>query len=63
MDLSFGIQLLTVLHIAKNGKGLKPELYNVPQEIDDEVIRLKLEAMGVNVDTPTPEQSAYLRSM
>jgi adenosylhomocysteinase len=63
MDLSFGIQLLSALHVAKNGKQLKPALYNIPQEIDDEVIRIKLEAMGVNVDSLTAEQSAYLGSM
>jgi adenosylhomocysteinase len=63
MDLSFGIQLLGVLHVAKTGKQLKPALYNIPQEIDDEIIRLKLEAMGINIDTLTDEQSAYLGSM
>jgi adenosylhomocysteinase len=63
MDLSFGIQLLSVLNIAKNGKGLKPMLYNIPQEIDDEVIRIKLEAMGVSIDTLTAEQTAYMGSM
>jgi adenosylhomocysteinase len=63
MDLSFAIQLLGVLHIAKNAKGLKPLLYNIPQEIDDEVIRIKLGAMGVTIDTLTSEQAAYLGSM
>jgi len=63
MDLSFGIQLLSVLHIAKNGKQLKPMLYNIPQEIDDEVSRIKLEAMGVTIDSLTFEQTAYLASM
>ena len=63
MDLSFGIQLLGVLHVANNAKQLKPALYNIPQEIDDEVIRIKLEAMGVNIDTLTAEQAAYLTSM
>jgi adenosylhomocysteinase len=63
MDLSFAIQLLSVLHVAKNGKQLKPALYNIPQEIDDEVIRIKLEAMKVGIDTLTAEQAAYLGSM
>ena len=63
MDLSFAIQLLSVLHIAKNGKQLKPALHNIPQEIDDEVIRIKLEAMGIDIDILTAEQSAYLNSM
>ena len=63
MDLSFAIQLLGVLHIAKNAKQLKPLLYNIPQEVDDEVIRLKLEALGVSIDVHTAEQLAYLKSM
>jgi len=63
MDLSFGIQLLGVLHVAKNAKQLKPMLYDIPKEIDDEIIRIKLEAMGVNIDTHTAEQLAYLKHM
>ncbi|MCL2185028.1 MAG: adenosylhomocysteinase [Treponema sp.] len=63
MDLSFAIQLLGVLHVAKNGKQLKPGLYNIPKEIDDEVARIKLDAMEVKIDTPTAEQLAYLGSM
>jgi len=63
MDLSFGIQLLGVLHVAKNAKDLKPMLYDIPQEIDEQVARIKLEAMGVNFDTPTTEQLAYLGAM
>ena len=63
MDLSFGIQLLGVLHVAKNAKQLKPALYNIPQEIDDEVCRIKLEAMGTAIDILTAEQKAYLSSM
>ena len=63
MDLSFGIQLLSVLYLAKNAKNLKPMLHDIPKEIDDEVIRIKLEAMGVQIDVPTAEQKAYLESM
>jgi len=63
MDLSFSIQLLGVLHIAKNAKQLKPALYNIPQEIDDEVSRIKLAAMGVTIDTLSAEQVAYMGSM
>ena len=63
MDLSFGIQLLSVLHVAKNGKGLKPMLYDIPGEIDDEVSRIKLEAMGINIDSLSSEQLAYMGSM
>jgi len=63
MDLSFGIQLLSVLHVAKHGKELQPMLYDVPKEIDDEVVRIKLEAMGVNIDSLNAEQAEYLKSM
>ncbi|MDR0291017.1 MAG: adenosylhomocysteinase [Treponema sp.] len=63
MDLSFAIQLLGVLHVAKNAKQLKPLLHNIPKDIDDEVIRIKTEAMGINIDTLTSEQAAYLGSM
>ena len=63
MDLSFGIQLLSVLYIARNAKGLKPALYAIPHEIDDEVSRIKLEAMGVKIDTLSAEQRSYLESM
>ena len=63
MDLSFAIQLLGVLHVAKAAQQLKPGLYNIPKEIDDEVIRIKLEAMGIEIDALTPEQLEYLGSM
>jgi adenosylhomocysteinase len=63
MDLSFSIQLLSTLHIAKNAQSLKPALYKIPKEIDDEVIRIKLEAMGVRIDTLTDEQVEYMGSM
>jgi len=63
MDLSFSIQFLSVLHLAKNAKQLKPMLYNIPEEIDEEVVRIKLEAMGVKIDSLTAEQQAYSKSM
>ena len=63
MDLSFGIQLLSILYLAKNGKQMKPAVHNIPKEIDNEVIRVKLAAMGVEIDTPTAEQETYLGSM
>ena len=63
MDLSFGIQLLSVLYIAKNAAKLKPMLYEIPREIDDEVSRIKLEAMGVKIDVLDSEQISYLEKM
>jgi adenosylhomocysteinase len=44
----------------KNASSLSPSVYVVPEEIDNEIARLKLEAMGVNIDTLTPEQVRYL---
>jgi len=63
MDLSFSIQLLSVLHVAKTAKQLKPMLYDIPKEIDDEVAKIKLDAMGIYIDTLTSDQSAYLGRM
>jgi len=63
MDLSFGIQLLSVVYLAKHGKELLPRLYNVPKEIDEEVARIKLEAMGVQIDRLSAGQAEYLESM
>lgn len=63
MDLSFGIQLLTALHVSENARNLKPALYNVPAEIDDEVARIKMAAMGIAIDSLTDEQREYLASM
>ncbi|MCL2382058.1 MAG: adenosylhomocysteinase [Treponema sp.] len=63
MDLSFSIQLLSALYVAKNAKQLAPDLYDIPLEIDNEVARIKMEAMGICIDTLTAEQAAYLGSM
>ena len=63
MDLSFSIQLLSVLHVAKHAKQLKPMVYDIPADIDNEVARIKMEAMGLHIDTLTAEQAEYLGSM
>ncbi len=62
MDMSFATQALSVAYIAENHADLKEQVYSVPQEIDAEVARLKLEAMGMAIDTLTPEQTEYLES-
>ncbi len=59
MDMSFANQALSVEHLLK--KRLKPDVYDVPKEIDSEVARLKLSVMGIRIDTLTPEQEKYLR--
>jgi len=51
-----------VEYLARRHKPLPPQVHPVPKEIDQEVGRLKLRAMGVEIDTLTPEQEAYLQS-
>jgi adenosylhomocysteinase len=62
MDMSFANQALCVEYMVKIGKELKPKVYPVPEEVDNEVGRLKLKAMGIAIDTLTPEQRKYLES-
>ena len=59
MDMSFANQALCVEHLVKSEK-MPPKVYPVPKEIDEAVARLKLEAMGVKIDTLTEEQKKYL---
>jgi len=62
MDMSFANQALTLEYLAKNVTKLEKKVYPVPSEIDQQVARLKLEAMGIAIDTLTPEQQKYLAS-
>jgi len=62
MDMSFADQALTCEWLVKNYKKMQKRVYDVPQEIDERVSRLKLAAMGVKIDTLTPEQKKYLAS-
>jgi adenosylhomocysteinase len=62
MDMSFANQALGVEWILANAKGLKPDVFPIPQALDQEIARLKLEALGVRIDTLTTEQIAYLAS-
>jgi adenosylhomocysteinase len=62
MDMSFANQALSVEWIVRSRGTLEPGVYPVPREIDLEVARLKLQAMGVEIDELTDEQEAYLRS-
>ena len=62
MDMSFANQALSAEHMAKHGKELEKKVYPVPAEIDHEIARLKLRAMGVKIDKLTPEQEKYLAS-
>ena len=62
MDMSFANQALSAEFMAKNADKLEKKVYSVPAEIDHEIARLKLEAMGVKIDTLTAEQTHYLNS-
>jgi adenosylhomocysteinase len=62
MDMSFANQALCSAWIARNADQLERRVYPVPREIDREVARLKLKAMGVEIDTLTKEQARYLAS-
>jgi adenosylhomocysteinase len=62
MDMSFANQALCVEWVVRNAEGLGKSVHTVPVEIDDEVARLKLQSMGIEIDTLTKEQEAYLRS-
>jgi adenosylhomocysteinase len=62
MDMSFANQALSAVHIARNHAALAPGVYDVPQDIDKEVARLKLASLGVRIDELTEEQRRYLAS-
>lgn len=60
MDTSFSVQALSLEYMLKNGANLAKQVYEVPQEIDDAVSRLKLNGAGLKIDVLTAEQEAYL---
>jgi adenosylhomocysteinase len=62
MDMSFANQALSAEYMFKHAKELKKEVYPVPDYLDKEIARLKLESMGILIDKLTPEQEHYLAS-
>jgi adenosylhomocysteinase len=62
MDMSFANQALSAEYLVKNAKNLKPQVYVVPEDLDKEIARLKLESMGHKLDKLTAEQELYLAS-
>ncbi|MEE8373080.1 MAG: adenosylhomocysteinase [Dehalococcoidia bacterium] len=62
MDMSFANQALCAEYMVKKGKELEPKVYPVPEDLDNEVGRLKLAAIGIAIDTLTEEQIKYLES-
>jgi len=62
MDMSFANQALCAEYVVKQHASLKCRVYPVPVEIDKDIARLKLQSMGVTIDTLTEEQDKYLHS-
>ena len=62
MDMSFANQALGIEYLLSHSKELKPAVYPIPKALDEKIAKLKLEALGVSIDTLTPEQVAYLAS-
>ncbi len=62
MDMSFANQALCLEYMVKNREILETKVYPVPEEIDKQVARLKLNSMGIDIDSLTPEQKEYLTS-
>src|SRR5213080_996299 len=62
MDMSFANQALGSEYMLSHAKEMQPRVYTLPPELDKEIARLKLHAMGIRIDTLTPEQDKYLNS-
>ena len=60
--MSFANQALSVEYLAQRAHKLSPQVHQVPRDIDEEVGRLKLAAMGIAIDSLTQEQEEYLAS-
>ncbi len=58
--MSFSLQALSVLYLAEHGRSLKPDVYQLPSDIDDAVARRLLEHLGRGYDQLTPEQADYI---
>ena len=62
MDMSFAVQAMSAAYIRDNYKNLENKVIDVSSEIDDVIARRKLEAWGIQIDSLTEEQQAYLNS-
>uniref|UniRef100_A0A832H5N9 Adenosylhomocysteinase n=1 Tax=Oscillatoriales cyanobacterium SpSt-402 TaxID=2282168 RepID=A0A832H5N9_9CYAN len=62
MDMSFANQALAVEYLVKNKGNLSPGIHSIPVEVDGEIARLKLQAMGIQIDTLTDAQVEYINS-
>jgi len=62
MDMSFANQALASEYLIKNAAELQPQVYPVPEHLDKQIAKLKLESMGFQIDKLTPDQEHYLAS-
>jgi adenosylhomocysteinase len=62
MDMSFANQALSCEYLVKNKGTLTPGLHLLPEEVDNEIASLKLAAMGINIDTLTPDMIEYMNT-
>jgi len=62
MDMSFAVQAMASEWLARHKDSLELKMYDIPAEIDDQIAWAKLAALGLSIDTLTPEQAAYLAS-
>ena len=62
MDMSFANQALSVEYLVKNKGKLDPGVHLLPPEVDQEIAGLKLKALGISIDTLTPEMIEYMTS-
>jgi adenosylhomocysteinase len=62
MDMSFANQALSAVHMVRNASSLERKVYAVPTDIDEEIAKLKLDALGIDIDVLTDIQTEYLSS-
>ena len=62
MDMSFALQVLSVMYLVENKGQLQPRVYGVPRSIDYRVAQMKLKSLGIEIDSLTSEQRQYLMS-
>ncbi len=62
MDMSFANQALSAVYLLENGGNMEQKVYAVPDDLDQEIAKIKLAGMGINIDTLTSEQEDYLSS-
>jgi adenosylhomocysteinase len=62
MDMSFANQALSAEYMVRHSAELKPQVYPVPEHLDQQIAKLKLDSLGVTIDKLTPEQEHYLAS-